>query len=136
MLYSCQWLKIPLPSWFFYFILFLKKRGIVQETFSTQEKMAQSNIILLPLWDAACPKILDVENWRGISSNHGNIYGWQRDSCFQFIYKNSVLHKQCLSINQHITKSWSVAFNVATLPLSHVSSHVIINFFLIFYTIF
>ena len=34
--------------------------------------------------------------------------------------------------NLYITKSWSVAFNVAMLPLTHVNSHVIINFFPIF----
>ena len=31
--------------------------------------------------------------------------------------------------NQYITKSWDVAFNVATLTLSHVSSHVILILF-------
>ena len=31
------------------------------------------------------------------------------------------------------TKSWSVAFNVATLTLSHISNHVITPFFLIFF---
>ena len=43
-------------------------------------------------------------------------------------YKNFV---NIASINQYqyITKSWSVAFNVATLTLSHISSHVISIFF-------
>ena len=38
--------------------------------------------------------------------------------------------KEKKNLYQYITKSSSVAFNVVTLPLSHVSNHLIINFFI------
>ena len=50
-----------------------------------------------------------------------------------FNQSNSLITQMVSTPNLYITKSWSVAFIVATLTLSHVSSHVISIFFFVFF---
>ena len=64
--------------------------------------------------------------------NKKHVYQERKETTHREIDKNVIT----TSSNLYITKSWSVAFNFATLTLSHVNSHVIINSFPIFYTIF
>ena len=61
-----------------------------------------------------------------LTSNDPGMVRWKFEELFWALLRNF----QDIAINQYITKSWSVAFNVATLPLSHVSSHLIITFFI------